>query len=189
MVATFADPNNAAYLVSETVQENVDDIMVEAEIALKNRALPLANQSSDIFLQTIPRLSAAGEEQIDLAIDVMIPQISRELEDLLVGYIHENSGNLKLLAEHSDKEALARAFVASLMDEWGRLFNERIEAETEGQLNAKYFLQNTLYGLQTVNAHLEAITSKDLEDLNRQEMLQVQIVAALLRRITEQATE
>lgn len=185
MVKTFTKPENAAYLVADSVKTNFPSFMETTEELLAERSIYLANDISGTFIESIPQLREEAEVQIEYAHTDMIPHVSKEFQTILVDYIRDNEEEIRLLAEHDTGAGFNEAFIDELMGLFSAHMNDYMEQNFDGR-NLAFIQENTLIGLQSMNTYLDELIAMPAEEMSRIQTLQKQLLASVTRRVIEE---
>lgn len=185
MVREFTDPTLIAQNLSFHIERYVPELLKEAETQLIAQAPVMADNVSNTFIETVPKLRVFAEEQIKTVQADFIPYLSSEFQDIIRSYFVDNGAELEAFAvEHKDNpEAAANMFVAAMLDELAVELGNRLEIEADGR-DANYFKHNLLYSLESIDAHLEQLTG-DSAVMDHRHQLQRKIIAALVQRLTD----
>jgi len=182
MVKTFIEPENAAFLVADSVKSNFPSFMETTEELMAERSIYLAEDLSSAFLSAVPKLREEAEAQLDLAHTEMVPYLSKEFQSILTSYIRDHEEEIRLLAQQDENSALNEAFVAEVMDQFAAYMNTKMNENTGRDL---YFIkENTLLALQAMNAYLDELLITDPAQLNRIQSLQKKLLATITRKLT-----
>ena len=133
MTRTFLEPQNAAYLVSSNIKENLPQFINQTESMLVQKAPRTANQASHLFMGAIPQLREMAEEQIRITHEEMIPHLSRELQDMTRAYIADNAETLRSFSAEEGGPQLAEHVTAELMESMGAHMQTEFAEEWHGR--------------------------------------------------------
>ena len=182
MVSTLLEPQNAAIMITQQVDANLPKFYLEAERALSLKAPVLANQMSEVFLNTIPELRKSAENQIELTFKEIVPYVSRQFEDMITDYIILNADSLRALAEESTIDEFIDHLTNVLITQFSESMGREIESQY-GNRNLVYFRENSLLTLETMNTHLENLLHADISTMDRRHQLQRRILADITQKL------
>lgn len=185
MVKAFTKPENAAFLVADSVKSNFPSFIETTEELLAERSIYLANDLSSTFLQSVPQLREEAQAQIEYAYTDMVPHVSREFQTILDDYIRENEEEIRLLAEQDTSEGFTEAFVAELMDLFTFYMNGYMKENFDGR-DLQFVQENTLIGMQTMNTYLDELMAMTPDEMSRIQSLQKDLLTTVTRRVIEE---
>ncbi len=188
MISTILDAENAAFLITDHVKENTPKFLEETERALVMKAPELADEMSRVFIQTIPQLRKVAQDQIDTAIEEMIPFLSREYEEVLTSYIKSHGGELRELTAVESPQEFADNFTKGLVLLFGEELNKYLRKEYGGR-DLNFFKENSVLSLQAMNEHLEELLAEELDGMDRYERLQRRLLAIITHRLIQTMPE
>lgn len=184
MTAFITKPENAAILVANSVKENLPEFINQTEQTLNHRAPIIARETSDTFLEMIPRLRETAEVQIDFTHKEMIPQLSWEFQQILSNYIRDHEKEIRAFAGKDSRGDFPQNFVDELMGQFGEYLDDEM-AESYGGRDLEYLKENSLLALQSMNEFLVELKDSPPNSLERKERLQRKILATITRRLIE----
>ena len=183
MVRTFTEPNNAAFIVSDAIEQNFPEFISSTEELLGIQAVVLAEESSRSFIQAVPKIREEAERQISYAHTDMIPHLSVEFQSMLTDYIQTNMNSVELLAEEARNTEAADAFVSELMIQFGAYLDVQLVESYDGR-GLDYFMENSLLALQAMDSYLSELTRTSPEEMSHKQMLQYKILASLAGQLS-----
>ena len=184
MTAFITKPENAAILVANSVKDNLPEFLDQTEQTLTHRAPIIARETSDTFLEMIPRLREAAETQIDFTHKEMIPQLSWEFQQILSNYIRDHEKEIRTFAAQDHRGDFPKNFVEELMGQFGQYLDQEM-SEKYGGRDMDYLKENSLLALQAMNEFLVDLKETPSSGLERKERLQRKILATVTRRLIE----
>ncbi|WOO43064.1 hypothetical protein [Rubellicoccus peritrichatus] len=179
MERTFLNPQNLAYLIRLETEAAMPQLIRDTEDALVEKARSGAQSLSDEFIELVPRIAAAGKEQIDIAYQEQIPFLSEEFSLIVEEYIDQNGEELAAFAEEHSSQEFANYFTAEMMDELHRQLDTRMAQEYEGR-GVAYFKENIVDAMVAMDYTVSDLLTKNPEDMNRRERLQRRLLARLV---------
>lgn len=177
------DPKGAAQWVAYMAEQNLPVAMVETERTLTAQAPALAEQVM-AGMPAIPGyIAAEARHQVDLVVDEVLPELSRELTLTLEDHFDSNAGDAHaFLAEHTNPE-LVDAFVDQITSDIATHLDEELRAESNGGLQHVTFM--TLDALDVIDAQIEHLCTTTPENLTRQDWLQRRLVLLCLQSLDQ----
>ena len=185
MVKAFTKPENAAFLVADSIKTNFPSFIETTEELMAERSIYLANDLSSAFIDSVPQLREEAEAQIEYTYTDMIPHVSKELQSILNDYIRENEEEIRLLAEQDTSAEFTDAFITELMGLFSEYMNEYMSEGFEGR-DLQFVQENSLIGLQSMNTYLDELISMPASEMTRIQALQKQLLTSVTRRVIEE---
>ena len=184
MARTFLDPENAAWAIAEQMQSNTPQFLDQIEVSLKLKAPEIANHVTETFLKSVPELRRVAEDQINFTYEEMIPHLSVEFQNMIKAYIADNGEIIREFAQNHNNHEFADFFTEEMLSLLGEHLNETLYDDYSGR-DFEYIQENCLYALLSMNEHLGQLLSDDPALMDRRELLQRRILAALTQRLLE----
>lgn len=184
MEQTFLNPQNLAYLIRLEAEAGMPQLIRDTEDAIVEKARSGAQSLSDEFIELVPRINAAGKEQIDIAHKEQIPFLSDEFSLIVEEYINLNGEELATFAEAHSSQEFANHFTKEMMAELHRQLDARM-AEEYGGRGVAYFKENIMDAIVAMDYTVSDLLTKDPNDMNRRERLQRRLLARLVTSAIE----
>lgn len=179
MEKTFLEPENLAYVIRLQAEAAIPSIIQDTENAIVAQAENGANQISDRFLTLVPRMTAAGMEQIDMAYSDQIPYLSEEFAAIVREYIDQHGPALASFAAEHNSEEFADFFTREMMAELHRQLDAHLQESYEGR-SLTYFKESITYTIMAMDQTVDQLLERNPEEMNRRERLQRRLLARLV---------
>ncbi|MEM9227184.1 MAG: hypothetical protein AAGA45_04370, partial [Verrucomicrobiota bacterium] len=183
MIQFTMEPKNLAIFIGNQIEDNGPQMIRNAETAMSDRAVDVAEGFSDRFIALVPEIAEAGREQITLLHTDLLPYISDEFSFMVTEYIDMNADELKAFAEANSSEDFALYFTESMMEELTEQLDARM-LQNYGK-GLEYMDVNILDSLRSINMTVSHLADAKPGELNEREQLQRKILARLVNSVVE----
>ncbi len=183
MEKTFLQPDNLAYLMRLEAEAALPGIIRDTENAIVESAANGTQRLSDEFISLVPRMTAAGMEQIDLTYTEQIPFISTELSAIVEEYIHLHGPELASFANEHTSQEFATYFTEEMMAEFHRQLDQQLKDSYEGR-DLAYFKENLTDSIIAMNQTVDELVAQHPDTMDRRTRLQRRLLARLVAMAT-----